>query len=107
MLERIYWLLEIISLAICISSIYGVKIKADIKTVVWIAIEVTFMGMFKRNLITMQTYFIIYVLYILYVYIEFRMSLKNSNFYSNIKYDIYRIDSDDNCTSGVLHRRLL
>lgn len=31
MLERIYWLLEIISLAICISSIYGVKIKADIK----------------------------------------------------------------------------
>lgn len=54
MLERIYWLLEIISLAICISSIYGVKIKADIKTVAWIAIEVMFMGMFKRNLITMQ-----------------------------------------------------
>ena len=80
MLERIYWLLEIISLAICISSIYGVKIKADIKTVAWIAIEVMFMGMFKRNLITMQTYFIIYVLYILYVYIEFRMSLKIATF---------------------------
>ena len=47
MLERIYWLLEIISLAICISSIYGVKIKADIKTVAWIAIEVMFMGMLK------------------------------------------------------------
>lgn len=52
MLERIYWLLEIISLAICISSIYGVKIKADIKTVVWIAIEVTFMGMLDREVIT-------------------------------------------------------
>ena len=55
MLERIYWLLEIISLAICISSIYGVKIKADIKTVAWIAIEVMFMGMFKRNLTTIPS----------------------------------------------------
>ena len=69
MLERISWLLEIISLAICISSIYGVKIKADIKTVAWIAIEVMFMGMFKRNLITMQTYFVIYVLYLSLIHI--------------------------------------
>ena len=62
MLERIYWLLEIISLAICISSIYGVKIKADIKTVVWSAIEVTFMGMLDRDISTTKLYFVIYVL---------------------------------------------
>ena len=72
MLERIYWLLEIISLAICISSIYGVKIKTDIKTVVWIAIEVTFMGMLDREVITTKSYFVIYDLYILYVYIKFK-----------------------------------
>lgn len=75
MLERIYWLLEIISLAICISSIYGVKIKIDIKTVVWIAIEVTFMGMLDREVITTKSYFVIYVLYILYVYIKFSLHL--------------------------------
>ena len=72
MLERIYWLLEIISLVICISSIYGVKIKTDIKTVVWIAIEVTFMGMLDREVITTKSYFVIYVLYILYAYIKFK-----------------------------------
>ena len=80
MLERIYWLLEIISLAICISSIYGVKIKADIKTVVWIAIEVTFMGMLDREVITTKSYFVIYVLYILYVYIKFKKPLKTAIF---------------------------
>ena len=80
MLERIYWLLEIISLAICISSIYGVKIKTDIKTVVWIAIEVTFMGMLDREVITTKSYFVIYVLYILYVYIKFKKPLKTAIF---------------------------
>ena len=80
MLERIYWLLEIISLAICISSIYGVKIKIDIKTVVWIAIEVTFMGMLDREVITTKSYFVIYVLYILYVYIKFKKPLKTAIF---------------------------
>ena len=80
MLERIYWLLEIISLAICISSIYGVKIEADIKTVVWIVIEVTFMGMLDRDIITIKSYFVIYVLYILYVYIKFKKPLKTAIF---------------------------
>lgn len=80
MLERIYWLLEIISLVICISSIYGVKIKTDIKTVVWIAIEVTFMGMLDREVITTKSYFVIYVLYILYVYIKFKKPLKTAIF---------------------------
>lgn len=74
MLERIYWLLEIISLVICISSIYGVKIKADIKTVVWIAIEVTFMGMLDREVITTKSY-LLYMFCIFYMYISNLKSL--------------------------------
>lgn len=80
MLERIYWALEIISLAICANSIYGVKIKPDIKTIVWISIEGMFMHLFERGIITSYTYFIIYVLYVLFVYLEFKNSLKNSIF---------------------------
>lgn len=80
MLEKIYWILEIISLAVCINCLHGVKIKADIKTIVFIAIEVMFMDLFERGIITNRTYFIIYILYVLYVYLEFKSSLRSTIF---------------------------
>lgn len=76
MIERIYLLLEIVAYLLIINNLYDKKFKFDFPAIFTIATEVIIFRLTNEGIISAQFRIIPYVLLVLYVYIEFKSSLK-------------------------------
>lgn len=76
MLEKIYLLLEILTVIICFNGIHSKKIRFDMNTVTFITLEIMFTEMVINGIISDKVYFIVYLLFFAYGYIEFNENIK-------------------------------
>lgn len=78
MLEKIYRLLELIAIVICLHNFYGKKFKIDIYCIGYIVFELVLMQLIQDNYISNYMYFIVYIIYFIYGYIKFGKSVKHT-----------------------------
>lgn len=80
MLEKIYLLLEMSTVIICLYGIHKVKIKLSFNTVAFITLEILFTEMVTKGVISSKVYFIIYILFVAYGYLEFKENIRGTIF---------------------------
>lgn len=68
MIERVYWILEILAIIICLSSLNGRKLKINLYDAVFIAGDILLMQLIHDGIISRQVNFLIYLWCIVYAY---------------------------------------
>ena len=68
MIEKIYWILEILAVLICLSSLNGRKLKINLYDAVFIAGDILLMQLIHDGIISRQVIFLIYLWCIVYAY---------------------------------------
>lgn len=68
MFEKIYWILEILAVLICLSSLNGRKLKINLYDAVFIAGDILLMQLIHDGIISRQVNFLIYLWCIVYPY---------------------------------------
>lgn len=63
MIERVYWILEILAIIICLSSLNGMKLKMNLYDAVFIAADILFMQLIYDGIIPRQINVLVYLLY--------------------------------------------
>ena len=66
MIEKIYWILEILAVLICLSSLNGRKLKINLYDAVFIAGDILLMQLIHDGIISRQVNFLIYLWCIVY-----------------------------------------
>lgn len=78
MIERVYWIFEILALIICLSSLNGIKLKINLYDAVFIAGDILFMQLMHDGIISKQANVAVYLLYIVYAKIKYFDKFKNT-----------------------------
>lgn len=78
MIEKIYWILEILAVLICLSSLNGRRLKVNLYDAVFIAGDILFMQLIHDGIISRQVNFLIYLLCIVYAYLKYSDELRNT-----------------------------
>ena len=83
MIEKIYWILEILAVLICLSSLNGKRLKVNLYDAVFIAGDILFMQLIHDGIISKQVNFLIYLLCIFYAYLKYFDKLRNCLLYTS------------------------
>ena len=78
MIERVYWILEILAIIICLSSLNGTKLKMNLYDAVFIAGDILFMQLIHDCIIPRQINFLVYLLYTVYAKLKYSDGFKNT-----------------------------
>lgn len=78
MIERVYWILEILAIIICLSSLNGMKLKMNLYDAVFIAADILFMQLIYDGIIPRQINVLVYLLYIVYAKLKYFNGFKNT-----------------------------
>ena len=70
MLEITYRLFEMLALVVCLHSLNGEKLKIDVYNVGFVGIEMAFMQMIQEGIVSKGMYFVIYLIYFIYAYLN-------------------------------------
>lgn len=72
MIKEIYWVAEILAIIICIHNLFGQKVKINIPTALFIIVDLIYMNLMDKEIISRNVFFLIYVAFIIYNFIEFK-----------------------------------
>lgn len=78
MIERVYWIFEMLAIIICLSSLNGIKLKINLYDAVFIAGDILFMQLIHDGIISKQANVAVYLLYIVYAKIKYFDEFKNT-----------------------------
>ncbi len=71
MIERLGFLIEILSIILCIYALYGRKVALDIKTIVLIAVDIILLQLIREGQLPSEMSIIMYPIFFLYCISEF------------------------------------
>lgn len=78
MIERVYWIFEMLAIIICLSSLNGKKLKINLYDAAFIVGDILFMQLIHDGIISKQANVAVYLLYIVYAKIKYFDEFKNT-----------------------------
>lgn len=77
MIEQIYWAVEILAIILCVHNLFSQKIRININSVAFIVVDLIYMNLIDKEIISRNMFFLIYIVLILYSYFEFQGKISN------------------------------